>query len=46
MVNKTMKDGDDLKEDVRMLLDAPNESVDHVNKDNIKGLIEDIKDLE
>ncbi|MGA1822814.1 MAG: flavodoxin domain-containing protein [Thermoplasmatota archaeon] len=43
MVKKMMKEGDDLKDDERMLLDALNEPVDHISKENIKGLIEDIK---
>ena len=43
MVKKMMKDGDDLKEDERMLLEALKEPVDHVDKKNINKLIEDVK---
>lgn len=43
MVRKMMKEGENLKEDEKMLLDAINEPVDHVNRENIKGIIIAIK---
>jgi menaquinone-dependent protoporphyrinogen IX oxidase len=43
VVKKAMKDKEDLKEDEKMLLDALNEPFDHLNRSNIKPLIENIK---
>jgi len=46
MVRKMMKEGQDLKEDERMLLDAINEPVDHVKREHIKALVQNIKDVD
>ncbi len=45
IVKKAMKDKEDLEEDERMLLDALNNPFDHVDRENIKALINDIKGI-
>ena len=42
VVKKAMKDKEDLEEDEKMLLDALNNPFDHVNKANIKKIIDEI----
>lgn len=42
VVKKAMKNKEDLDEDEKMLLDALNNPFDHVNKANIKNIIEEI----
>ena len=43
VVKKAMKNKEDLEEDEKMLMDALNAPFDHVNRENIKTLIDNIK---